>query len=117
MKEIPVWRMMGLSEEALLARAEKWKEVLNRKHPAVHCEVVEGRSTVGGGSLPGETLPTALLALDVPTPEVLGQRLRSGDPPVVGRIEKDRYLLDPRTVLESEEDDLLSALLAAARTG
>jgi len=71
---------------------------------------------VGGGSLPGETLPTALLALNVPSSATFSLRLRSGNPPVVGRIENDRFLLDPRTVLEEEEEVLLKSLVTANPT-
>jgi len=73
-------------------------------------EVVFGLSTVGGGSLPGETLPTRLVALQLPSPNRLAHRLRTGEPAVVGRIEGGRFLLDPRTVLAGEEDELLMAL-------
>jgi len=78
--------------------------------------VVEGRSTVGGGSLPGEELPTYLLAISMPGGrEVmeLARRLRRGSPPIVARIEDDTLLLDPRTVLP-EEDSLVVAALQRA---
>ena len=113
MMEVPVWRMMGRSKEELAVRAERWRTLLAQKHPMLPAEVIEGRSAVGGGSLPGETLPTVLLALAVASPEGLSRRLREGNPPVVGRIENDRFLLDPRTVQEEEDDDLLNALEAA----
>ena len=75
------------------------------------------RSAIGGGSLPGETLPSWVLALpcrDIPGgPEEVTRRLRSCDPPVVARIENDRLLLDPRTVLPEEEHLLVKGLKAA----
>ena len=71
-------------------------------------EVIDGQSTVGGGSLPGETLPTKLVALDRANPDDFLARLRRGDPPVVARIENDRVVFDLRTVMDQ------SALLAGS---
>lgn len=105
---IPVWRMIGLGIEEIQERGEAWAEKL--KALGVKAEVIAGLSTVGGGSLPGETLPTRLVALQIPSPDELAYRLRTGEPAVVGRIEEGRYILDPRTVLADEDEDLLSAL-------
>ncbi|MDA0677210.1 MAG: L-seryl-tRNA(Sec) selenium transferase, partial [Chloroflexi bacterium] len=72
------------------------------------------RSTIGGGSLPGETLPTSVLAITTgENPDVLTAALRSQEIPVIGRIQDDELLLDPRTVLP-EQDELIAAALAAA---
>jgi L-seryl-tRNA(Ser) seleniumtransferase len=71
---------------------------------------------VGGGSLPGETLPTRLLALPALPADRLAARLRAGLPPLVARIVDDALCLDPRTVLP-EQDDLLLAAILAAREG
>ena len=115
--EVPIWRMIGSSEEAVRDRALRWKASLDGE-----AQVVAGRSAVGGGSLPGETLPSWVLAL--PCFEASGgaegvmERLRQGDPPVVARIEEDRVLLDPRTVLPEEDEALLLGVRAAlARSG
>jgi L-seryl-tRNA(Ser) seleniumtransferase len=107
-EKIPAWRMISLGIEEIQARADVWAERL--KGLGVGAEVVSGLSTVGGGSLPGETLPTKVVALQVPSPDDLAYRLRMAEPAVVGRIEEGRFLLDPRTVLADEEDELLTAL-------
>ena len=73
-------------------RAEKWQKAIKQG------EIIESRSMVGGGSLPGETLPTWALALEVDHPNQMLDLLRQGSPPVIGRVENDRILLDPRTV-------------------
>ena len=72
---------------------------------------------IGGGSLPGGTLPTRLVALggkskkkDKGTAQALAQRLRHQNPPVVGRISGNLLLLDPRSVLPEEDETMLQAL-------
>jgi L-seryl-tRNA(Ser) seleniumtransferase len=76
-------------------------------------EIVRGASTTGGGSAPGVELPTWLLAIekDGLTPDALEARLRGLSPPVVARIDRDRVMLDLRTV-SPDEDAALAALLA-----
>ncbi len=105
--EIPVWRMIAAQEASLQARAAGWAAALG------FGEVVAGQSTVGGGSLPGETLPTSLLALDVRSPTRTLAGLRKGHPPVIARVEGERILLDPRTVLPEQDEILLARLQAA----
>jgi L-seryl-tRNA(Ser) seleniumtransferase len=110
---LPIWSMLGASAEAMAARAVTWQRRLRERGVAV--EVVPAESTVGGGSLPGERLPTTALAL-TPRPgraADLLRRLREHEPPVIGRIEQERVLLDPRTVLPDEDDILLDAVVAA----
>jgi L-seryl-tRNA(Ser) seleniumtransferase len=110
-REIPVWRMIALPPESLLARAADWAaEVRSHGIPAT---VVPAASTVGGGSLPGETLPTRALALVHPAPEAMVAALRAGDPPVIGRISEGQLLFDPRTVPEEADGLLLRALITA----
>jgi len=110
-EEIPVWQMIALPLDAIAERAIKWQQTLHGAGAPV--DVVDGRSTVGGGSLPGETLPTKLVALRSPHPDALARELRVADPPVVARIEADHVVLDPRTVLPEEEQALLMSLMSA----
>ena len=77
--------------------------------------MISGWSTIGGGSLPGESLPTFLLALDVKSPDRFLETLRRQSPPIIARTESDRILLDPRTVMPEEEEVLLAGLLNALR--
>ncbi len=104
---VPVWMMIAAPEDQLERRAGEWVQQLETG------EVMPGRSTVGGGSLPEETLPTSLLALDVPHPNAFADRLREADPPIVARVENDHLMIDPRTVLPGQEQALLSGLTAA----
>lgn len=100
---VPVWRMISRTLEDIGKTAESWAAQLGGK-------VVKGESTVGGGSLPGASLPTALLAIDSESPQGFLRKLRRAKPPVIARIAEDRVLLDPRTVLPEQETDLLAAL-------
>ena len=108
LEEIPVWQMISADAESLRARAESWQARLSAV--GLKAEVIPGQSTVGGGSLPGETLPTHLLALTVPRPDEVTARLRRANPPVVARIQQEKLLFDPRTVAPEEEEALLQAL-------
>jgi L-seryl-tRNA(Ser) seleniumtransferase len=102
--QIPVWQMISATNQEMSARATAWQNALGQG------EVITGKSTVGGGSLPEETLPTCLLALDVNNPDDSLAKLRRMDPPLIARIEKDRVVLDPRTVLPAQDPFLLSNL-------
>jgi L-seryl-tRNA(Ser) seleniumtransferase len=112
-EKVPVWRMISQPEELLEKRASAWIQEL--RSLGVAAEVIPGRSTVGGGSLPGETLPTSLVAPAVNSPDETAARLRSGDPPVIARIEADRLVLDPRTVLPEQEEELWSKIVEAVQ--
>jgi L-seryl-tRNA(Ser) seleniumtransferase len=108
---IPVWRAIAARPDALRARAERWVAAL--ADGGRGCEVRASRSAVGGGSLPEVTLPTFVLALPPGEPDRVAARLRRSDPPVVGRIEDDRVVLDPRTVMPGEDDAVVTAVRAA----
>jgi L-seryl-tRNA(Ser) seleniumtransferase len=113
-EKVPVWRMIAMPLEAVVERARRWQETLHEA--GIPANVVAGYSTVGGGSLPGETLPTRLLALASEHPDQLARALREVDPPTIARIENDQLVLDPRTVLPEEEQSLLKNLVAAAES-
>jgi L-seryl-tRNA(Ser) seleniumtransferase len=108
--KIPVWRMTSTPLQDIERRARRWARAIGT--PA---RVVDGRSMIGGGSLPEESLPSKLIAITGEGAYVtdLARRLRAGDPPVVARIEHDTILLDPRTVRPDEERALIAALKAA----
>jgi L-seryl-tRNA(Ser) seleniumtransferase len=109
LEKLPVWRMIAASPAALSRRARRWAGAVG--HAAA---VVDGRSMVGGGSLPEESLPAKVLAIEAAGPRLseLARKLRLGSPPVVARIDGGRLLLDPRTVAPTED----AALIAAVRT-
>ena len=114
---VPIWRMIAASPARLQQRARTWSDFLRAQ--GITSRVQRGQSTIGGGSLPGETLPTTLLALDaVGVPGSLNdfaRRLRWREPAVVVRIERDTLLLDPRTVFEEQDEKLLAGLVEELR--
>jgi L-seryl-tRNA(Ser) seleniumtransferase len=103
-KEIPIWQMIAASPEEIKSRAIGWQKSIGAG------EVLAGESTVGGGSLPEETLSTHTLVLDIPKPDRFLARLRKLAQPVIARVEKDAILIDPRTVLPEQEEALLDGL-------
>jgi L-seryl-tRNA(Ser) seleniumtransferase len=103
-ERIPVLRMIARPFDDIRAQAQRWAEALNNS------VVIAGESTVGGGSLPGEMLPTALLALRPPSADALAARLRAHDPPIIARIADGQVLFDPRTVLAGQEALLINTL-------
>ncbi len=112
---IPVWRMISARLEHITTRATHWSARLNAQ--GIIARVQRGESTIGGGSLPGETLPTTLLAIDAARTsyslDTLAQRLRQRSTPVIARILHNTLLLDPRTVFEEQDEEVVQALIEA----
>ena len=112
--KVPIWRMIGMPVNEVKARAKEWAEKIGER-----ASPVKAQSTIGGGSLPGETLHTWALAIECDGvdggAEVIARRLREAENPVLGRIEDGRVLLDARTVLPDEDDALLTAVQSAVR--
>ncbi|MBP6472135.1 MAG: L-seryl-tRNA(Sec) selenium transferase [Chloroflexi bacterium] len=106
---VPVWQMIARATDELGDVADTWAAHLQEQ--GIAAMVVDGFSTVGGGSLPGTTLPTRLVAIDAANPDALAAALRAQSPPVIGRIQDGRYLLDPRTVLPDQSGTLIRLLI------
>ncbi|MGI8587551.1 MAG: L-seryl-tRNA(Sec) selenium transferase [Chloroflexia bacterium] len=112
-REVPVWAMISADPPGLEARARAWAAALSEA--GLPAGVEPGLSAVGGGCLPGETLPTTLLTLSGDT-DALARRLRTGRPAVVTRLERGLLLCDPRTVPPDQDQALLAALSASWAT-
>jgi L-seryl-tRNA(Ser) seleniumtransferase len=127
LEKVPVWRMIAMPVDAIARRARRWA-----KAAGDGASVIEGRSMVGGGSLPEESLPTRLLALGTGeagkhrlravgtaggSAETIARRLREHEPPVIARIERDVVLLDPRTVHPREDGIVIDALRSVLSHG
>ena len=111
--------MMSVPLEEIERRAEKWAEAIGNL-----AEVVNGESMVGGGSLPGSTLPTRLVAIGSGSTGKKGpsiaqtsaRKLRKEKVPIIGRISGDILLLDPRSVLPEEDQIVITSLKRAGAT-
>lgn len=109
-ERIPVWWSISRSPEWLETRARGWQLRLGDRTSVVASEAV-----VGGGSLPGKTLPSYALVID-PLAEgasTLARRLRTGRPSVFPRVDDGVVIIDARTVLQDEDDALVSAVRGA----
>ena len=110
---IPIWHMISMKPERITSRANSWVSKLKARGIAAHTQ--RGESTIGGGSLPGETLPTTLVALSAASMpislEEMAKRLRLCPTPIITRISRDTLLLDPRTVLEEQDKEVVQALI------
>ena len=109
---IPALRMMQLTEEQLLHRARQLAERLREECPGLLVEVAESRSVIGGGSAPGATLPTSVVAIKSKeiSADALLERLRQWETPIIARVEDERVLLDLRTVEPEQEAAILAAI-------
>jgi L-seryl-tRNA(Ser) seleniumtransferase len=111
LEKIPVWRMIARTIEEIVIEADSWVSRL-REHD-INAFTLSGESRIGGGSLPGATLPTRLVAIDQPNMSAasLAATLRAAPIPVIGRIQDGYLLLDPRTVLPEQVNHLLDAVI------
>jgi L-seryl-tRNA(Ser) seleniumtransferase len=102
--DIPVWKMISAELDGIRNRAETWM------HELGDGSLMEGRSTIGGGSMPEEEMPTWLMALRVEKPDILMKILREQDPAVIARIQDGLVCFDPRTVLPEQDTILVSSI-------
>lgn len=114
-EEIPVLRMLSMSESEIKERIESFARKLRKnlsKDSNLKFEIIEGNSVVGGGSAPTAQPATTLLALKHARKSAtkLEENLRLSNPPIIARITEDKVLIDLRTVADSEEAELLEAL-------
>ena len=103
-QKIPIWQMISMDLKRIEARAKQWTRFMKG------ARMILGESAIGGGSLPGERLPTWLVALQVSNPNQFLSQLRASHPPIIARVEDNLVLLDPRTVLPHQEGALLVEL-------
>jgi L-seryl-tRNA(Ser) seleniumtransferase len=116
-EELPVLRMMGQSAESVEERTRRCAARIHElSGDRIRTEILTGGSLVGGGAAPTEEIPTSLMAVSCATKSAAGLEveLRSGRIPVVARIQENRLVLDLRTVLEGQEEDLARAVSALA---
>ncbi len=108
-EDVPLYDLLGVTENELARRARRLARRLSRG--GVDARAVPCRAVIGGGSMPDETV--ASWAVELPGEERVARRLREGRPPVLGRIESGRVLLDLRAVFPDQDLRLAAAVLAA----
>jgi L-seryl-tRNA(Ser) seleniumtransferase len=123
---VPILRMMRLSKDEIALRAQavidKVESSLDRfptekpkqvsKQAGLKLELCDGESIIGGGAAPSAVLPTILISLSHAdlSADRLSTILRSGNPPIIARVEEGRVLLDLRTVFPDHDANLTAAL-------
>jgi len=115
LSEIPVLRLLGAPLEELQKRAEDLARRLGGIDGLARAEAVEDVAYVGGGSLPDQTLKTWIVAVEAKnlSDADLAQRLRMGEPAVVGRVRDGKVVFDVRTVFPTQESALIDAVALA----
>ena len=108
--EVPALRMMRVSTEELAARAGLLAKRIASSR-SFSASVEDGESVIGGGSTPGQSLPTKLVAVRPMNLSVqdVESALRHNSPPIIARVERDRVLLDLRTVFEDQDEEIVRA--------
>lgn len=101
---VPTWRMIAADPDRLRQRAEQWRSAVGAG------DIEPAESAIGGGSLPAETRPTFVWTSPHPHPTDAARQLRERTVPIIARVEQDRLILDPRTVLPGEDADVIAAL-------
>lgn len=108
-EQVPVWQMISYSLQEIASRAEKISKRLTQLGLA--SSTSDSSSTIGGGSLPDETLPTKVIVIEPPyAVEDFAKRLRLSTPPLLGRIEESRFLIDPRTIPPSLDSTVVKII-------
>lgn len=110
-KEIPLLSQLSINQEELLEKAGIFMNLLE-KMPMISAEIIEDFGQVGGGSMPNQMIPSLCIALEAKgfSANALDQRLNWGETPIIGRIQKDRYLLDMRTIETREFETIVMTL-------
>jgi L-seryl-tRNA(Ser) seleniumtransferase len=112
-QKIPAWKMIGTPLKTLQTRADRIKNELGKV--GIEIGIKESRSTIGGGSLPGETLPTIVLSVQsadrsLPSADRQAKLFREQSPPLIGRIESGKLVFDLRTVFPHQDETLISSI-------
>lgn len=105
-KHIPTIRMITLTPEELFERAEVLKEKIDGRDTRINVYIEDGKSTVGGGSMPGEEFDSKVIVLtgDGLTADKIEETLRLSSSHIIGRIKDDKYMLDLRTLNDKDFD-------------
>ena len=109
-QDLPTLRMIRSPAPEMEDRATHLAENLRRSVPGLEVDVTPSVARSGGGTLPTYEIPSFAVRLGGTDPEALAEELRSGDPPVIGRVREGRLWLDVRTLLPGEEEAVIGAI-------
>jgi L-seryl-tRNA(Ser) seleniumtransferase len=117
-RELPLWRMIATSIEELQQRARRIADAVKVRINGNVVDIVATTAYLGGGSLPNRQLESVALTLapGKASEREIAERLRTGTPPVVGRLERGLVIIDLRAVLPHQDEDLIEALVIALQT-
>jgi L-seryl-tRNA(Ser) seleniumtransferase len=112
LSEVPTLRMLHRNAAEIAKHAERLSSQLNKSVTGIEITTIPGFSQMGSGSLPAQNLATTLVALrpEKNGAELLGKRLRQYKTPIFTRIQNDRILIDPRTLLDGDDKIVIEAL-------
>jgi L-seryl-tRNA(Ser) seleniumtransferase len=112
-EKIPTLRMLLMHKAEIENRARRLKKILeDLKLPGLRITLLDLPSKAGGGSLPLLELPSCCVGLQIAdlSPNTMERRMRGNNPPIIGRIEDDWFIIDPRTVQDGELDTIAAAI-------
>jgi L-seryl-tRNA(Ser) seleniumtransferase len=111
-EELPTLKMLHAPAEEIKTRAERLAERIARITPNLTVDVTPSVARSGGGTLPLYEVPSYAVRLqdEADDAEFLAERLRSAEPPVVGRVGEGRLWLDVRTLLDGDEEAVVEAV-------
>ena len=115
-EDIPTLKMLRRTFQNIAEEATTLAEALKRALPGLEVECADDSSRLGSGSLPERNIPTRVVSLRHPkiSADALGAKLRGHTPPIFTRIQDDRVLIDPRTLLTGEGAEIEKAIAAIA---
>ena len=118
MRELPTLQMLNMSLSEIGDTAQRIAEAIG-PCAAARVEVIDGSSRMGSGSLPGPNLPTRLVAIQPRGMDLdeMALCLRRHRPAIFTRIQHEQLLVDPRTLLPGEEEELIRAMLSVLGRG
>ena len=109
-ERVPVLRALAEPIDLVYARAKQLADGLEAQS-GIETAILSSKARAGGGSLPQQDLPSFAIALEADelSPDDIAERFRNGLTPVIGRIKKDQFLLDARTITDAEAAEVIEA--------
>jgi L-seryl-tRNA(Ser) seleniumtransferase len=116
--EIPVWQLIATPAEELKERAEWIAQMCAAFFaPRAGVEIVDLESPIGGGSLPGQTVPSWGVKVPFRSATKAATALRQGDPSILARVSDDAVVFDLRTVVLGADGDIVRRIGELSATG